>query len=92
MDPVLGVRGMWEQACIDPLLCFIDPYLQPVACLFSPSQKFLLSHLCFVQIFVLTPFVPLSVLPVSVAQGQEVLHDAVMLPSHLFSSEKRGTK
>lgn len=89
MDPVPGVMAMWEQVCIDPLLCFIDPHLQPVACFFSPSRKFPLSHFCFLQNFILTRCVPLSVLPVSVAQGQEVLHDAVLLPSHLLPSEKR---
>lgn len=33
------------QGCIDPVLCLIDPHLCLVACLFSPSHKFPLSHL-----------------------------------------------
>lgn len=84
MDPVLGVTSTWEQVCINPLLCFIDPHLQPVVCFLSPSRKF--SHLCFLQNFILAPCVPLSVLP---AQGQEELHDAVLLPLRLLLSEKR---
>lgn len=38
----------------------------------------------------LTLCIPLSVLPVSVAQGCEVLHDVVLLPSHLLPYGKRG--
>lgn len=33
------------QGCVDPVLCLIDPHLWLVACLFSPSHKFPLSHL-----------------------------------------------
>jgi len=57
--------------------------------LFFSFTKVSLSHLCFLQNFFLTPRVALGVLRVSVAQGQKVLRDTVLLPLCLLPSEKR---